>query len=415
MDSTTLMERVKLILTSPVTEWNVIEAEQTSVKEIYTEYILILAVITPIAGFIKTSIFGVSYPFLGTYRVGIGAGLGHMILSYLLSLVSIYLIALAIDRLAPTFGGSSDRIQALKTIAYALTAAWLAGILQIIPWIGFPLFLVGSLYSIYLLYLGLPTTMKCPREKSTGYTAATVVIAIVLGFLFSLVAGGLTGVGMRGAVPTARSGMQGNFDKNSLGGKLENWSKKLDNASKDMEKAQKSGDVDAQQKAMGNLMATALGNKGPIETLAPDRIKAFLPEKLAGRTRSDLSAERSGAMGFQISTAQASYRDDKGQVLSVEITDMGLAKGVMALAGWAGVEKESSTADGFEKTFRKGSQIVHEQWNSKSHSGEYTTIVGNRFSVKVSGEAAGIDTLKEAAEDLNLTGLEALKDEGIKK
>ena len=54
---------------------------------------------------------------------------------------------------------------ALKVVAFSYTASWVAGVFQIVPGIGMLLALAGSIYSIYLLYLGLPVLMKCPREK----------------------------------------------------------------------------------------------------------------------------------------------------------------------------------------------------------------------------------------------------------
>ena len=182
-----------------------------------------------------------------------------------------------------------------------------------------------------------------------------------------------------------------------------------------MEKAQQSGDAKQQSEAVGKMMATALGNNGQIETLAPERIKAFLPQKLAGQARSAISAERTGAMGMQISTAEASYTDQSGNGLHVEITDMGVAKGVMALAGWVGVEQDRVTETGFEKTYRKGKAFVHEQWDKQASSGEYGIIVGERFSVKISGSSTDISKLKDAANSINLDGLAALKDEGVKQ
>ena len=94
---------------------------------------------------------------------------------------------------------------------------------------------------------------------------------------------------------------------------------------------------------------------------------------------------------------------------------MGLAKGVIALTSWAGVEKEIVTENGFEKTYKKGKEIVHEQWDNRTRSGEYSTIIGNRFSVKVSGKVADIDMLQKVANSINLAGLAALKDEGVTK
>jgi hypothetical protein len=415
MDFGKLMERVKMILTSPKAEWEVIEREQTSLKELYMSYILLLAAIGPVAGFLKMGVIGVHVPFMGTYRPGIGASLGSMIFQYALTLAGVYLLALVVNMLAPSFGGKKDDMQALKTVAYAYTAAWVAGFAQLVPWMGMLILLAGSVYSVYLLYLGLPVTMKCPPEKSMGFTVVSIIAAVILSFTISAVVGGITGgVGMMGGLTPSQMG-KGGFDKDSPGGKLEDWTKKMEAATKDLEKAQKSGDSAPQSEAMSKLMASAMGGDGKIETLAPERIKTFLPDTLAGRSRSAVSAERSGAMGFQISTAQASYKDSDGNILKAEITDMGLAKGVMALAGWAGVEKESINENGFEKTYKKGKEMVHEQWDNRARSGEYSTILGNRFSVKISGKAADIDTLKKAANSMNLAGLAALKDEDVTK
>ena len=37
-----------------------------------------------------------------------------------------------------------------------------------------------GVYSLYLLYLGLPVLMKSPKEKALGYTLVVVLAAIVL-------------------------------------------------------------------------------------------------------------------------------------------------------------------------------------------------------------------------------------------
>lgn len=418
MDFGKIMARVQAILISPKTEWPVIAAEQATTQSLYSGYILLLAAIGPLAGFIKMSVFGIGVPLMGTYRLGIGASLGNMLLSYVLALAGVYLMALIVNMLAPTFSGQKDSVQALKTVTYAYTAAWVAGLGQLLPWVGMLILLAGSVYSIYLTYLGLPVTMKCPPEKARGYTAVSIVVAVILGLIISTVVGGITG-GMRmmGGMSSSQMNMPGagSFDKDSTGGKLEAWTKKMEEASKGLEQAQKSGDSDQQKEAMGKMMATAMGGDGKVVTLAPERIKAFLPDTLAGRARSAVSAERTGAMGFQISTAQASYEDSKGQSLNVEITDMGLAKGVMALAGWVGVEKESITDNGYEKTYKKGKELIHEQWDKQAQSGEYSTILGERFSVKVSGAGADISVLKDAANAIDLEGLAALKDEGVTK
>lgn len=413
MDLSKIIARVQAILARPKQEWPVIAGEQSSLKEMYLGYIMVLAAIGPVAGFLNMTVIGMDVPFMGTYRMGFGAGLSNMVFSYAMALVGVYLVALIINHLAPTFGGQKDVMQALKTVAYSYTAAWIAGLGHIVPWVGMAILILGSVHSIYLLYLGLPVMMHCPREKAAKYAAACIVVALVVGIAISLLVGGITGVsGMMGG-GTMHQSAPGGFDKDSPGGNMEEWAKKMESASEELKKAQESGDAQQQSEAMDKMISAATGNAGPVESLAPERIKAFLPEKLAGLTRSELSAERSGAMGLQVSTAQGTYEDQSGNGLQVEITDMAAVKGIMGLAGWVGVEQERVTETGYEKTYKDGQVLVHEQWDRQAGSGEYSLVVGERFNVTVTGSAPDIGILKNAARGIDLEGLAALKDEGV--
>jgi hypothetical protein len=206
MDFAQTTERVKAILTNPRAEWPVIGAEPASVGSLYTGYIMPVAALPAIAGFIKGSLIG--YNLLGiTVRDPVATGLGRMLLTYVLSLLVVYLLALAIDALAPTFGGQKGRVQALKAIAYAWTAAWIAGIAVIVPWLGALIAVAGVIYAIYLLYLGLPQTMQCPREKAGVYTAVSVVIAMVLGWAMSLLVAGTIGTTALGVTTLGNTGL----------------------------------------------------------------------------------------------------------------------------------------------------------------------------------------------------------------
>ena len=419
MDLSKQIARVKAILGTPRTEWPVIASEPATIGGIYKDYVLILAAIPAVFGFLKYSVIGISLPFLGTYRAGIGTGLSGMVTSYVLGLASVYVLSLIVDALAPTFGGQKNGVQAFKAVVYASTASWIAGIGQVLPWVSMLILLAGGVYSIYLLYLGLPQTMKCPAEKAAGYTAVTFVVAIVLSWLISFAVGGIIGVGgaMRGAglpgVSDSRDG--GGFDKDSAMGKLESMARQAEEASKKMEAAQKSGDVNAQREAAGDILSAVAGGGDQVESLAPDRIKPFVPESLAGLKRTEISAERNNAMGMQVSEARGTYSDDAGRSLRLEIVDMGGMKGMMAFAGWAAGEQERETDQGYEKTYKQDGRLVHEEWDRERKSGEYSTVLGERFSVKLSGEASSIAELKTAVASLDLAGLEALKNEGVKR
>lgn len=183
-----IIERVKAILLTPKSEWLVIERERGDPAYLFANYVAILAAIPAVCGFIGTSIIGISLPIVGTVRVGIIFGIASAIVYYLLAFVMVYLMALIIDALAPTFNGQKNQTNALKLAVYSMTPAWLAGIFTLIP----ALSVLGilGLYGLYLLWVGLPLLMKVPKEKSIGYAAAVVVCAIVI----SIVIGAIVGV-----------------------------------------------------------------------------------------------------------------------------------------------------------------------------------------------------------------------------
>jgi hypothetical protein len=188
-----IVERAKNILLTPKSEWEKISGETHTVQGLYTGWIMILAAIPAIAAFIGLSLVGGSV--LGiSYRVPITAGIAHLVVSYALSLASVYLFALVIDALAPTFGGEKNFMQAFKVAAFTPTASWLAGVFSILPMLSI-LGILG-LYSLYVLYVGLPRLMKAPEEKALPYTAVVIVIAIVI----SVVIMGISALAIPGPV-----------------------------------------------------------------------------------------------------------------------------------------------------------------------------------------------------------------------
>ncbi|MDN5865193.1 MAG: YIP1 family protein [Gammaproteobacteria bacterium] len=180
-----LVERVKGILVQPREEWAIIAAESTPPKQLYLGYIMILAAIGPIAAFIGQWLVG--YHVFGFYlHQPFGRALADAIIMYVLTLVGVYVLALVIDALAPTFDGEKNLNQALKVAAYSYTPAWLIAIVLIWPSI-FWLQILG-LYGLFLLYLGLPVLMKAPAQKALGYTVITIVAMIVIWFLIGFLA-----------------------------------------------------------------------------------------------------------------------------------------------------------------------------------------------------------------------------------
>lgn len=172
-----IIGRVKGILLTPETEWATIEHEPGTPAYLFPRYVVFLAAIPPLAGFIGSSIIGVSGPG-GTVRVPLFAGLLGAVMGYVLSFAVVYGIAIITDQLAPRFKGQSDFANALKVTVYAFTPYWVLGICQMIAGLRFVGY-VAALFGIYLLWLGLPRLMKVPSDQALPYVATVAACAIV--------------------------------------------------------------------------------------------------------------------------------------------------------------------------------------------------------------------------------------------
>ncbi|MGI9046470.1 MAG: Yip1 family protein [Burkholderiales bacterium] len=414
------VERAKNILLKPKQEWLVIEPETTSTQTLYKKYIAPLAAIGPLCAFIGFSVIGMSVPLLGTYRTPIGAGIGQAIASFAFALVAVYLISLIINALAPTFGARKDQGQALKVAAYSLTPSWVAGFLLLIPALGM-LGVLLSLYGLYLLYHGLMTVMKAPREKTLGYTVVVVICAILMNIVFAFIAAALIGVSGPGApMPAAvgsapAPGMASGTISQPAPQPPNSGFEKLDTLSKQMEaaaaKAEKGGPDSAQ--AMGDMLAALsqmAGGSGKAEVVAVEDLRALLPADLPGMKRLSAEAEKSAAMA----AATGLYQGGDKKRITVKIEDTGNLSGLAAMASNMDNAGEKITDTGYEKTTTFGDRKIREKYDRKSNSGAVSMMIGERFKVEAEGSGVDVGELKNALGKVDVAKLEAMKTEAEK-
>ncbi|MBO9677337.1 MAG: YIP1 family protein [Acidovorax sp.] len=405
-----LIERAKGILLKPKETWADIEAETASTAGLFTGYLMLLAAIPAVCGFIGMSLIGFS-GFGVTVRVPLLAGLANMVVSYVLSLVGVFVLALIVDALAPTFGGMKSQIQALKLVVYASTAALLGGVFSLLPSLSM-LGLLAALYSIYLIYTGLPVLMKNPPEKSLVYTVvilvAGIVMAVVIGAVGSLFMphGAMMG-GMGSGVSVTTPG--GKVSVDTAG--LEAAGKKMEEAARQLEQAQKSQDPNAVAAATGNVVAAAAGalGGGAQGAVAVQSLKAALPEQLAGLARTSVEVQDGAAMGLPTSQARAEYGSGDKQV-RVEITDLGGLSGLAQIAGMVQGEKE--TGGRVEKTWQAGGRTLQEEYEKDGSHAEVKAILKNGLVVSVEADQIAIKDVRGFLEKIDLGTLENLQRKG---
>jgi len=190
-----IVSRVQALVLKPKDEWVKIKAESTTVAQLFTSYAMILAAIPAAAQFIGFGLIGRRYPFVGVIRLGIGTSLLRAIFTYVFSLITVYVFALIINALAPTFTSKPNMLNAMKLAVYSMTPGWVAGVLYIIPYLDI-IVILASLYGLFILYLGFATPMmETPKDKVMGYFVVSIIVVIILSVVVWLVVGAIFAVG----------------------------------------------------------------------------------------------------------------------------------------------------------------------------------------------------------------------------
>ncbi len=197
-----LIQRAKNMITSPKTEWLVVETESTTPGSLFIGYVLPMAIISSIGSVLRGFVW--AGPF-GSYFIWAA------IMGFISILISFYISIYVIDLLAPSFSSEKNLNKSAQLVAYSYTPTWIAGLLSFIPVLGILLVIAGWIYSIYLLYLGLGPLKKTPEDKKVVYMIVAFIVMIVIGFVIAAILmaifGGIIGFGAYGVNGLGRYGM----------------------------------------------------------------------------------------------------------------------------------------------------------------------------------------------------------------
>jgi hypothetical protein len=384
-----LFARAINILMHPKAEWEVIAPERATTQGLILGYAAVLAAIPAVAqvvhGLMPACFFVACYTPNPVFVV-VAA-----LVSYAFQLAGVFLIGLVIDGFAPSFGGEKNQVQAMKVAVYSWTAAWLAGIFVIIPWVGALLGLIG-LYSLYLLYTGLTPLMKAPQDRSVVYTLVVVVVAIVI----YLIGGAIVGSVM--AAGAFSGGLTSITAPGQLSGTI-----RVPGASVDLGRLQ-SATQQAEQQLRQSQQAA---QNGKINAVDPNVLKALLPDNVAGAPRTAIEAVTAGAAGMGGSDAEATYQNGDTHI-TLKVADIAAAGGLAALAGAVNVQEDRETATGYEKVQTINGRLTTEKYDNQDKSGEYSVMVASRFLISAEGNGVSMDALKAAVAAVGPDRLEAL-------
>ena len=178
-----LIDRVKNILITPKTEWDVIDNETATPQSLLMGYVLPLAIISAVGplltGFLFPGVFGLSF-FLVT-----------AIIAFVSTVLGYYISVYIVDLLAPNFGSEKDLNKSAQLVAYSGTPSYVAGLLGFIPVIGGLLKFAAWIYSVYIMYIGVGPLKNTPEDKKVIYLLVAFLVMIGVTLIISAVLGAI--------------------------------------------------------------------------------------------------------------------------------------------------------------------------------------------------------------------------------
>lgn len=178
-----LIERVKNILITPKTEWNVIDGETATPQSLLFGYVLPLAVVAAIGplltGLLFAGMWGFKY-FLIT-----------AIIAFVANIAAYYISVIIVDMLAPSFGSEKNIGKSAQLVAYSATSGYVGELLSFIPVLGILVSLAARVYGVYIMYLGLGPIKKTPEDKKVVYLLVVYVIFIAIYFILVAILGAI--------------------------------------------------------------------------------------------------------------------------------------------------------------------------------------------------------------------------------
>ncbi len=409
-----LVARVKGILLSPSTEWPVIDQESHTVKDLYLGYLLPLAGIAALATLIGSMLFGYNMGPVSV-RYGFGQAVGIALLGLIMSMVTVYILGWIIALLAPTFKGEKNFVKAFTVAAFSMTGALVGSFANILPALSWLLGLLGGLYSLYLLYKGLPILMKSPSEKAVGYTVVVVIAAIVCNVVLTALAASVVpnpwssvGAGLGGGSDSSITIKTPAGEVSTTQSKLEEMGRQLEAAAKKVEQASQNQDPQGVSRAATEAVAAVTGAipGGGRAAVSSDTLRNWLPATLNGMKRETFEVQSGTAMGVAGATARATYADGDRRI-DVEVLDAGGASGILAMiSGLHSGESETETTH--EKSYQSNKRkITEKRWKNGARA-ELDIVLANGVLVSAKSKGVPFETLNSAVQSLGLEKLEVV-------
>ncbi|GFM79627.1 YIP1 family protein [Pseudomonas cichorii] len=170
------------LFTHPDREWRQIRGEEESIGHMYLTHTLILAAIPAVSAYIGTTqigwVIGDRPPVMLTH----GSAIWMTLMSYISMLLGVAVMGGFIHWMARTYDATPTLARCIAFATYTATPLFIGGLAALYPhmWLGMLVGTAAICYTVYLLYVGLPTFMNIPSEEGFMFSSSILAVGLVV-------------------------------------------------------------------------------------------------------------------------------------------------------------------------------------------------------------------------------------------
>lgn len=176
------------LLIHPQQEWQKISQEDNKIPGLLLGYVLILALIGPVAGYYGTTTSGWQIGAREAVKLTSDSAMTIAVFYYLAMVASVIGLGFMVRWMCKTYGGNTSLNRCIALSAYVSTPLFLVGIVELFPvlWVNLLIGLFALAHAVYLLYSGVPILMNISEDK--GFLMSSALLALGMVALVTLLA-----------------------------------------------------------------------------------------------------------------------------------------------------------------------------------------------------------------------------------
>ena len=178
-----LLDHTLGIFTNPNSEWRDIRKQHRSKTQEFLTHVPLLALIPALAFYYGVTQVGWTLGSGEPVYLTASSAMVLCVMSYLSALVGVWVFGEFINWMAATYSDEKiDPHHGMAIAVYVTIPIFISGIAGAFPviWVNAAATMLAAVYSVYLIYAGIPILMNIDKERGFLYSTSIITVALVL-------------------------------------------------------------------------------------------------------------------------------------------------------------------------------------------------------------------------------------------